>query len=126
MAGFESLSSGNSFSPLSIGVTVTSCSKASWISVEVAVPPLTSQMPSESVFLEADMRGWLGGRRTNGHSVGPRSWSEARKESRRMLPRRSAAKGQESTAGREADGIETGSVLMAGALLAQHLPAVPL
>jgi hypothetical protein len=49
-------------------------------------------MPSESVYLEADMRVWLDGRRTNGHSVGPRSWSEARKESRSMLSRRSAAK----------------------------------
>jgi hypothetical protein len=84
-------------------------------------------MPSERVLLEADMRGWLGGRRTNGHSVGPHSWSEARKERRNhaAVPGRQL-KGKKAQRGREADGIEAGSVPMAAALLAQHLPAVPL
>jgi hypothetical protein len=51
----------------------------------------------------------------------PRSLSEARKERRKHAADAGRqVKGKKAQGGREADAIESGSVLMAAALLAQH------
>ena len=71
--------------------------------------------------------GRIGRRTTEPRSVSSRlSVRSAENRLESTLPCRQAAKEQESTGGREATGIETGSVLRAPALLAQLLLAVQL